>query len=73
MRSKFMNNQLTIKLLFMCKVTHCAECGSANTRPQQLHLGDREIGTLLIAHTRNADSYILLVYFKVYNCMYVPF
>ena len=29
----------------LCKVTHCAGCVSAITRPYQLHGGDREIGT----------------------------
>ena len=29
----------------LCKVTHCAGRVSANTRPHQLHWGDREMGT----------------------------
>ena len=28
----------------LCKVTHCAGCVLANTRPHQLHLGDWEMG-----------------------------
>ena len=31
----------------LCKVTHCAEHVSANTRPLQLHWGDREMGTAI--------------------------
>jgi len=29
----------------LCKVTHCAGRVSANTRPHQLHWGDREMVT----------------------------
>ena len=31
----------------LCKVTHCAGHVSANTRPHQLCLGDREMGTAM--------------------------
>ena len=31
----------------LCKVTHCPECASANTR-LQLHWGDREMGTAIL-------------------------
>ena len=31
----------------LCKVTHCAGCVSANTRPHQLRWGDREMGTAI--------------------------
>ena len=31
----------------LCKVTHCAGCVSANTRPHQLHWGDWEMGTAI--------------------------
>ena len=31
----------------LCKVTHCAGHVSANTRPHQLHWGDREMGTAI--------------------------
>ena len=31
----------------LCKVTHCAGRVSANTRPHQLHWGDREMGTAI--------------------------
>ena len=33
----------------LCKVTHCAGRVSANTRPHQLHWGDREMGTAIIS------------------------
>ena len=33
----------------LCKVTHCAGCVSANTRPHQLRWGDREMGTAIIS------------------------
>ena len=31
----------------LCKVTHCAGCILANTRPHQLHWGDQEMGTAI--------------------------
>ena len=33
----------------LCKVTHCAGRVSANTRPHQLHWGDREMGTAIVS------------------------
>ena len=49
-----MNNQRTTsplkkkaKVYVVCKVTHCAGCISANTRPPQLHWDNREMGTTI--------------------------
>ena len=38
-------NHISLKKKMLYKVTHCA-C-SANTRPHQLHWGDREMGTAI--------------------------
>ena len=34
----------------LCKVTHCAGCVSADTRPHKLCQCDQEMGTAILSH-----------------------
>ena len=43
-QSRLTNNHIPLRGLELCKVTHCAGCILANTRPHQLCWGDQKMG-----------------------------
>ena len=51
----------------LCKVTHCAGCVSADTRPHKLCQCDQEMGTAILSHKNLLESVSAHVHTHKFN------